>query len=197
MEFYDPFVLPVQQVAQAVGGTLDYLRRALLPPAPATEPKGEPYTPPFYGGQCAGVNYRFYVDYKQGSAPATDFRRNIAGSIGDATFIGNDGISDNWGIPTGQGVLAYRSSVKPTIRGVEREDGQPDTCGNIPQNPPPPSISGDGVADSPAPDIEGDGEYLKTGAPLVPSNGFLSALAAIAAGGGVPGGGDFLPSACA
>ena len=113
--------------------------------APKPSTSGTPYTPPFTGGQCAGVNYRFRVDYQQGSMPATDFRRNIAGAIGQPVFRNNDGISDNWDIPTGQGDIGYRSSIKPIISEVSREDLANDNCGNVPNPNPNPSINDDGL----------------------------------------------------
>ena len=167
---------------------LSFLRSipSLLAPKPSTA--GAPYTPPFTGGQCQGVNYRFRVDYQQGSMPATDFRRNIAGAIGQPVFRNNDGISDNWDIPTGQGNIGYRSSIKPIISEVSREDLANDSCGNIPNPNPNPSINDDGLF-TPNNPVIGDENgtlnpaaiVLSPAAPLILIGGGLAAAAAAAA----------------
>jgi len=159
---------------------LDYLRRQLLPAASSTTPVGEPYDPPFTGGQCSGAKYNFYVDYKQGNQFATDFRQDITGSIGDSIFTYNDGFSDNWKIPTGQGDILYRSSIKPVVRDVVKTDQSDDDCGDLPNPVPPPPISSDGLANVSAPNMVDDNQLVQ-GSPIVAVPSIGAALSAIAA----------------
>ena len=51
--------IPLRALLPYALGALEYLLRPLLQPAPETSGVGEPYTPPFTGGQCVGVSYGF------------------------------------------------------------------------------------------------------------------------------------------
>lgn len=170
------WIAPAFKLAPYVLGGLDFLRRQLFPPATGTS-NASTYVPPFTGGQCQGVNYRFRVDYQQGSMPATDFRRNIAGAIGQPVFRNNDGISDNWDIPTGQGNIGYRSSIKPIISEVSREDLALDNCGNVLDPTGGTPIASDGIATSAPPNLDSAPIVIEAVPPVVlPS--FAAALAA-------------------
>ena len=167
---------------------LSFLRSipSFFAPKPSTS--GAPYTPPFTGGQCQGVKYRFEVDSRAGSVPQTSTWRNITGAIGSPVFSYNDGISDNWNIPTGQGAIGVRSSIRPTIYNVAREDLANDNCGNIPNPVPNPSINDDGLF-TPNNPVIGDENgtlnpaaiVLSPAAPLILIGGGLAAAAAAAA----------------
>lgn len=158
---------------------LDYLRRQLLPQAPATTPQGEPYTPPFSGGQCIADYRVFFKVVNQDNGNETLGNDIYRGAIGGV--FGNGTAST--GLITGNGNISlYENQPRNFLEivSVERVGGLPDDCGDLPNPNPTPPIPSDGVADSPPLEVEDD-DLVVEGAPIVPYNPLSAALAALLA----------------
>lgn len=168
--------LPVIILGSLALALADYLyRKFLAPPVPDTSPLSPPYTPPFTGGQCAGEKYNFTVTYFPGGRTEIDNRVDITGAIGSAYFTYNDGISDNYSIPTGQGPIGYRSSRVPIVSNVVKFNGSIDQCGDLPNPIPGLPIGGGGLAKSPPPVL-----YPPSGDPNANFYTIIAGIAAIA-----------------
>ena len=174
---------------ELAGNLADYLRQGLQPPAPSTEGVGEPYTPPFEGGQCPVV-YAFDITFLvvatgERSAPVGGSVQAPIGNI--ETFEDRNGAA-GIEVTGASGTAVYSFGSKDFYRdyqlsNLRRADGLPDNCGDLPNPNLPPSPAEDGLAQSPPPDLEDD-RNLATGAPLVllPSIAPLIAAAAAALG---------------
>lgn len=150
--------------------TLEYLRRQVLPSAPSTEPIGEPYTPPFEGGQCP-VNYAVDIIGTRrdtGLSEKLD-TRGIMGAISSVEQTVASGVR-TLTVTGSQGILSTQrqDSIYSNlgIANIRRTDGQPDNCGNLANPNPPPPIASDGLANSPAIETDDD-DPLVQGAPIV------------------------------
>ena len=173
--------LPVIILGSLALALADYLyRRFLAPPVPSTTPLSAPYTPPFTGGQCVGIQYR--ITYNQ-SAHRPDYTDDIT----NATIVLNGAVSIQRTVQGeqqqlkifGGGVIAntlawldYRFD-DPVILSVLRTDGLIDNCGDIPNPNPALPIGGGGLAQSPPP--------ILYPPPNNPNNNFFTLVAGIAA----------------
>ncbi len=109
--------------------------------------------PPFTGGQCSGVNYRIRAEYNYTRQfdPTTYTDGNVTFSNGlpgaitrvDYTIQGGDAFvydidhTDGMQNTIGNVSQANVDTILPetVVIVVERTDGQPDTCGNLPVEP--------------------------------------------------------------
>lgn len=187
---------------ETISDALDYLRRALLPSAPASGGVAPTYTPPFTGGQCVGSVYEIsftqthpnpsYVFFASGTntrtVNRTDIGNNLTGAItGFSTFVDGNGttrlrvsnstgttltLSDGGGAPNGIAYSYGGFTVTP-------RSGQPNNCGDLPNPDPPPAVPNDGISDTTEPpDLDEDTEPVYEGSPLVAIPSFASILAA-------------------
>ncbi len=177
-----PALIPL--AALVIG--LDYLRRTLLPDAPSTEAVGEPYTPPFEGGQCdAAYTYTVFAIRISNGLPESFGNRSTSGAISSIEPFNNNPVLGSGIRVTSGGATAtvnanagfYRDFY---ISNIVRSDGQPDGCGNLPNPNEPPSPSSDGLANSAPPDLADD-DLVIEGSPIVPYNPLSAALAALLA----------------
>lgn len=136
-------------------GGLEYLRRQLLPTAPATSPVDNPYVPPFTGGQCP-VPY-FLRD--QDGRTLRILGEGAVAVLAPITSITYVGVAPNsnyrFEVKRGNGLstIYAQSGFEypfPTISLV-RQDGSTVECGDVPNPNPAPSIGDDGIATSPSP----------------------------------------------
>jgi len=190
------FFLPLLPLAiPYILGGLDFLRQALFPPAADTEPVGEPFTPPFTGGQCPtlyNVVWRVRVINQFNPNPPfsqltnTDRGQPVPAPISGITAMliseNTDG-TDTWRVFIGQTQMTEFSglidNIEVSIVSVSRVDGQPDNCGNVSNPNPAPDVNGDGIAGSNDPDLDGaNAVKVVEGAPLVSLPNFAVALAA-------------------
>lgn len=149
----------------------DYLRRNLLPEVSETEPVGNPYTPPFEGGQCEVPYTLTFKSTNAAGGNLTTWTTGVNGKINAITpFVDEPLTGCGVRIETTSGTSIlngncafYRNFV---LESIDRTDGLDDTCGNLPNPESPPPVSSDGLAQSPPPDIDDD-ENLVMGAPLV------------------------------
>lgn len=190
-------VLPlIATVAPFILGGLNYLRRQLLPSAPVTEPVGEPYTPPATGGQCSGVMYKVtgfnlktlnangstVVNYGrinsgyQFLAPFKDAKVEFFDGLVNVIITSGNNVRGNlFGVGSQGATKAELTSVT-----IVRVDGQADTCGNVPNPNPSPSIATDGIATSTPPNPN-NFLPLIAGIAAATAASFLAAKAAAAA----------------
>lgn len=185
------FILPLAAVAVVVAGNLayDYLFPDNdLPNVNDTTSLSDapPYVPPFLGGQCV-TTYRL-----RGTVfnPATGQNQPwvINGIQGKITSIQpfNDEGANGCGVRV-NGAIELNGNCNfgrnYTLTSVERTDGLPDNCGNLP-NPnstvPPPIASG-GVPQNTTPVITPNDQLVEGGLPVVFTPSVLSALAGLAA----------------
>lgn len=118
------------------------------PPPPILEPSEGP--PPFEGGQCEGVGYRVTYDFEEWSTFSQptlvippQSPRFAEGPFGgfilddDRTINGLEGFGRMRAI-TGAGLVTWLQKASngafrnPVVRGIVREDGEPDICGDPP-----------------------------------------------------------------
>lgn len=183
-----PFMIPL---AAAVIG-LDYLRRQLLPEVPTTEPVGEPYTPPFEGGQCL-TTYILKVSFvivATGERITPYDALTVSGKIESIEPFNNENSTSGVRVRHGGGVATVSGSSSfyrdYEVNDIRRSDGQADSCGNLPNPNPAPSVGSDGIATSPAPVYDGD-DSLVLGAPLVALPSIAPAIQALAAAAAAAG----------
>lgn len=194
-------VLPlIVRLSPYILGGLDYLRRELLPSAPVSAPVGEPYTPPFGGGQCnvaywvqvaAGIeNGAIVYQWTTGTAafnrdqlspsPTTPVQGGVKGltyttqSNGWNCIAQGGSSSVSFFVPN----FGQTSSFPPRIEQVRRQDGGVDNCGDLSNPNPPPPVGSDGIASSPVPNVEGEGLKVVQGIAIPPVPNFAAALAA-------------------
>jgi len=117
---------------------------------PADDP--EPPDPPFFGGQCPGVEYgvqgqRINEDGTVASSfnnPCGNFR---FGPITPRTFVDGETRRLGYDYSTSAGARLFAevwtsgpdSTSRVNITNITRCDGQPDDCGNVPTPSPPPT----------------------------------------------------------
>ena len=160
------FIVPLaawlyNQAADIASGVGDFLRSIPSYFAPKPMPLAPIYTPPFTGGQCVGVFYRvnWIVEVNFGSGWQTrDASKNdIEGPI-TAIFLkqpnaASTSISANITYKNGAlGVIPYfgdfgnlTDAIRTVSLSVTRMDNAPDTCGNLGNPNPLPSIPDDGL----------------------------------------------------
>ena len=184
------------QVSDPNSGTRDFLRS--IPSYFAPKPIGAsvPYTPPFTGGQCAGIFYDVSFTRTKGDGTSTRFvggagtGNNVYGAVtgietvtpvpnGSAimylVIIGQNGVRRN--MTQSSGNNAYDPSNPSTIYTYSdivfellQYPNQIDNCGNIPNNTPSPSIPDDGLFDPQNPLIADENEAINPAAiVLVPA----------------------------
>jgi len=187
--FFIPVVLLAgyEYFTGGVSSALDYLKRALLPPAAEATPLDEPYTPPFTGGQC-NTSYRVFtssVSLPSGvrGAPRLTFvtSNRITGIVPFNDEGGSSGIRLFEQGSTSPQVDSINASFGRDfqVESIVRADGLADSCGNLPNPNPAPPISGSGIAEAgQPPDLEEDAEPVYEGSPLVAVPSFAAALAA-------------------
>jgi hypothetical protein len=139
---------------------LDYLRRAVLGNPPATTGTGEPYTPPFSGGQCSN-GYTVFISFVQlpSNVRTSPFSAGTTSAriSGVSTF--NTSTSNTAGIviqsPSGDLSFQVNSNFAKDfkIESLVRNGGLPDNCGDLPNPNPAPSPASDGLATSAPPDF--------------------------------------------
>ena len=204
-------LLPLAALAAYALGGLDYLRGLLLSPAPPTESVANPYTPPFTGGQCTGNPNRGYmvfitrfynpntmeeyvnpnpVPYGNGMFQVPVGKRVLSVTIQDTGFFqswlvswdgGSATLNAFGGSNTSGDIPITDFDVKIVYYDYSLSSEVLDSCGNLPNPNPAPSIGEDGIADSGSPNLDDD-PIVVTGSPIVPLPNFYTALlAAIAA----------------
>ena len=164
----------------------DFLRSVPNFFAPKPTSLDTPYTPPFTGGQCEGVGYLvdvradFYrpstgntiVNYIGGQIEVTGkvlgavARRDSAGRPSLIVLTSGGEVVQN---TSGDTDLEYRN---PRILSVVRSNGAADTCGDLTNPNPPPSIADDGLFNPTNPNIGDDNGNLNPSAivlaPFIP-----------------------------
>ena len=177
-----PFLIPL--AALTIG--LDYLRRQLLPDAPESSPVGEPYTPPFSGGQCP-VIYQFdvtFLDVASGNRSAV-VNGSIQAPIKNISAFNDRNGTAGIDVEGANGTVTFSFGSNNFTRDYEvsnirRADGLPDNCGDLPNPNPVPTVASDGVSSVAAPIYDGD-TSIAAGSPIVPFNPVAAVLATIAA----------------
>ena len=205
------FIVPLaawlyNQAADIATGVGDFLRS--IPSFFAPKPTGlaAPFTPPFTGGQCAGIRYYINVSVTQPRVGRTattenDIQFSAFGAITNVQVAFNSGGSPSLFF-TGKdstGAVVNQSPAIPSLFTNEafivnsitlvRADGSSVECGNIPNPNPPPSIADDGLFKPNNPYITDSNDVVNPAsiilAPALPlvlvaaiTGGYMAALAA-------------------
>jgi len=184
------FIVPLaiwlwNQASDIASGVGDFLRNIPSLLAPKPTPLGTSFTPPFTGGQCAFFYLVTYTLYKtdlngvesiqeQGLSGAQGAIQDIVVSYGsDTPNAGKTSLT--WSIKTSNGNVFAGSissgsgtgfaSGRGVINSVRPRDGQIDSCGNVGNPAPPPSIP--------------DGDLFKPNNPTISDNNDVINPAAI------------------
>ena len=157
------FIVPLaawlyNQAADIATGVGDFVRS--IPSFFAPKPSGlsGSYTPPFTGGQCVGVQYYVGIALAYNGNPVdytfADWNRDAQGNISGNAPLVTGKILEVFATNTGWAIrtdTSFRNNIANgffvPITGIKivRADGQPDTCGDVGNPNPPPSISDDGL----------------------------------------------------
>lgn len=179
--------IPLRALLPYALGALEYLLRPLLAPAPQSVPVGQPYFPPFTGGQCVGISYRWRVtmalngDY---SNPFV-FEANRVGAITQPyarPLDGGLGAAGYFSLQWTESERVSGSNYDPSravwnFQVLGRVDNQPDNCGDTPNPNPNPPVSNSGLADSGSPNLD-NSPIVQSGIPVLAIPSFMSALLA-------------------
>ena len=158
--------------------------------APKPSPAAAPFTPPFLGGQCAGIVYEVLLTYTNKTNPndvISNYPYNLTAPIG-GTGIKNGiaGIYSNNGVDFSGLFQAEYYTV--AISSLRRLDNLNDNCGNVPNPNPSLPIADDGLF-TPNNPVIGDENgtlnpaaiVLSPAAPIIAIGGGLALAAAAAA----------------
>ena len=164
----------------------DFLRSVPNFFAPKPTSLNNPYVPPFTGGQCQGLGYRVDVraDFYRVSTGNTIIA-SIGGEVeANGRILGAVARRDGAGRPslfllTSNGEIGVQGSGdtdveyrNPRILSVIRSNGAADTCGDLTNPNPPPSIPDDGLFNPTNPNIGDDNGNLNPSAivlaPFIP-----------------------------
>lgn len=167
-------VLPLILLGRLVYFALASLLLDSVPPAVAPTLNGSStYIPPFLGGQCdtgywvqvrlksnEGSTFYVWTSGTQSENPdqiSPNSSQQIFGGVKGITFSLQSNGANVTVIGGTNSVSFFISNFGqgnnglPDIFRVRRADGQPDSCGNLPNPNPPPSIGVGGIAQSPPP----------------------------------------------
>ena len=185
------------------GDFVDFLRSIPSLIAPKPTPQSGLYTPPFAGGQCADlyiVSFDRYLTKMQGGeqqqgSSSFSLRGAITGSGFRQIGTNGDGKVYEWYV-LGSGGTVFQQittvgdfgtnlivSGRTVITSVARQDGaSSDSCGNLPNPIPSPSIPDDGLFNPTNPHIADDNGTLNPAAIVLAPAFPLVLVSAIAAG---------------
>jgi len=164
------FIVPLalwlwNQATDSISDAVDLLRNLPSLLAPRPTPLGIPYTPPFTGGQCTFFYLVTYTLYKtdlngvesiqeQGLSGAQGAIQDMVVTYGSDTATAGK-TSLTWSIKTSNGNVFAGSissgsgtgfaSGRGVINSVRPRDGQTDSCGNVRNPSPSPSIPDGGL----------------------------------------------------
>ena len=199
--FVIPFLFPKEfgsvrdAISNWIGQRIGDLQNFLgLSPAPSTTPSEQisNWSPPFNGGQCSGVMYRVQgIDIVTNEPSPNSFDVTVPGKIGAPSSITQSGFTF-YGFTYNNGSQFYnrgganwygigKDVVGVTITSVTRADGLPDTCGNIPNPSPQPTLPYEqGGANAANPYNSNQLDTVYEGLPLALPTNLLGVLAGLA-----------------
>lgn len=186
--------IPLRALLPYALGAATYLFRLLLPEAPPSQPVAAPYTPPFTGGQCAGIRYYINVSVTQPRVGRTGETLNQVefsafGAITNVSvaFNGSGSVTLYYSGKDSTGAVVNQSPAIPNLFSNEafvvnsitlvRADGSSTECGNVGNPAPAKPISETGIADSGSPNLDND-DVVQEGIAVTAIPSFLSALLA-------------------